>query len=215
MDKNGKRIADDGAGELDGQMNTQPGKRVEKRPAEKLTLRRFWKEWGDVVVLLAVVFVLLRFVFQIAFVPSGSMETTLPTKSLLISWRVPYVLGDPLPERGEVITFWSDELGKVLVKRVIGLPGDTIRFEGGYVYRNDEKLEETYLPVQGASQADGVFTVPEGCFFVLGDNRPGSLDARYWAQPYIPVSKIQAKVLLAASVGKNQSWQGIHIIAGR
>ena len=189
MDKNGKRIADDGAGELDGQMNTQPGKRVEKRPAEKLTLRRFWKEWGDVVVLLAVVFVLLRFVFQIAFVPSGSMETTLPTKSVL--------------------------LGKVLVKRVIGLPGDTIRFEGGYVYRNDEKLEETYLPVQGASQADGVFTVPEGCFFVLGDNRPGSLDARYWAQPYIPVSKIQAKVLLAASVGKNQSWQGIHIIAGR
>ena len=45
-----------------------------------------------------------------------------------------YAVADPMPERGDIITFWSDELGKVLVKRVIGLPGDEITFSGGYVY---------------------------------------------------------------------------------
>ena len=150
-------------------MNNE-GKRVERQePAdqsqkkEKMTLKRFWKEWREVILILAAVFVVFKFILQIAWVPSGSMETTLPTKSVLVGLQLPYIMADPMPQRGDIVTFWSDELGKVLVKRVIGLPGDTITFADGYVYINGEKLEEEYLPVKGVTECDKSFTVPEGC----------------------------------------------------
>ena len=110
---------------------------------------KFWSDYGYLLVTVAVVFVLFKVVFQLAYVPTGSMETTVPSKSLMVCWRLPYVVSDPVPERGEVVTFWSDEMGKLLVKRVIGLPGDEISFSGGYVYINGERLEEDYLPQQG------------------------------------------------------------------
>ena len=164
-------------------------------------------------VTLAVVFVLFRVLLQLSYVPSGSMETTIPTKSLLIGWRLPYVVGDPVPERGNIVTFWDEELGHVLVKRVIGLPGDSITFEGGFVYIDGVKLEEDYLPADGITKSDKSFQVPEGCIFVMGDNRTGSNDSRLLQEPYIPVDQVQGRVLLAISIGSDQSWQGIHWIA--
>ena len=199
-------------------MNNE-GKRVEQQKAagqpqkkEKMTLKRFWKEWKEVILILAAVFVTFKFILQIAWVPSGSMETTLPTKSVLIGLHLPYAVGDPMPERGDIVTFWSDELNKVLVKRVIGLPGDEITFAGGYVYINGERLEEEYLPAQGITKCEKSFTVPEGCFFPMGDNRTGSNDARSWNDPYVPVSAIQAKPFVVISIGSSQSWQGIRLV---
>ena len=71
-------------------MNNE-GKRVERqepadqtRKKEKMTLKRFWKEWREVILVLAAVFITFKFILQIAWVPSGSMETTLPTKSVQI-----------------------------------------------------------------------------------------------------------------------------------
>lgn len=179
---------------------------------EKMTLKRFWKEWKEVILILAAVFVTFKFILQIAWVPSGSMETTLPTKSVLVGLHLPYVVGSPMPERGDIVTFWNEELNKVLVKRVIGLPGDEITFAGGFVYINGQQLDESYLPAQGITECDKSFTVPEGCFFPLGDNRTGSLDARSWNDPYIPVSAIQAKPFLVISVGGDQSWQGVRLV---
>ena len=72
--------------------------------------RRLWHDYGYLLVTLAVVFVLFRVLLQLAYVPSGSMETTIPTKSLLVGWRLPYVVSDPLPERGDIVTFWSEEM---------------------------------------------------------------------------------------------------------
>lgn len=199
-------------------MNNE-GKRMERQePAgqpkkkEKMTLKRFWKEWKEVILILAAVFVTFKFILQIAWVPSGSMETTLPTKSVLVGLHLPYVVGSPMPERGDIVTFWNEELNKVLVKRVIGLPGDEITFAGGFVYINGQQLDESYLPAQGITECDKSFTVPEGCFFPLGDNRTGSLDARSWNDPYIPVSAIQAKPFLVISVGGDQSWQGVRLV---
>lgn len=172
----------------------------------------FWNNWGYLIVTVAVIVVLFKVIFQLSWVPSGSMETTIPEDTLLISWQLPYMVSDPTPQRGDIVTFWSDELGKVLVKRVIGLPGDTITFADGYVYVNGEKLEEEYLPVKGVTECDKSFTVPEGCFFPMGDNRTGSNDARSWANPYVKVSAIQAKPFLVISVGSDQSWQGIRLV---
>lgn len=172
----------------------------------------FWNNWGYLIVTVAVIVVLFKVIFQLSWVPSGSMETTIPEDTLLISWQLPYMVSDPTPQRGDIVTFWSDELGKVLVKRVIGLPGDTITFADGYVYINGEKLEEEYLPVKGVTECDKSFTVPEGCFFPMGDNRTGSNDARSWANPYVKVSAIQAKPFLVISVGSDQSWQGIRLV---
>lgn len=166
---------------------------------------------------LAAVFVLFKVLLQLAYVPSGSMETTIPTKCLLVGWRLPYVVSDPVPDRGDIVTFWDEELNKVLVKRVVGLPGETLSFKNGYTYVNGEKLDESYLPTQGIttlpdSMADKTFTVPEDCMFVMGDNRTGSNDSRLLGEPYIPVEAAQARMLVAISVGSDQSWQGVRWI---
>ena len=176
--------------------------------------RRLWNDYGYLLVTVAVVFLLFRVVLQLSYVPTGSMETTIPTKSLLIGFRLPYVVSDPVPVRGNIVTFWSDEEQTVLVKRVIGLPGDTVSFSGGYVYINGQRLEEEYLDQQGGtiSPDQSSFTVPEGCLFFLGDNRSGSNDARYWEESYIPVGNVKARVLLAISLTGGSSWQGVRAI---
>ena len=158
---------------------------------------------------------LLKVILQIAWVPSGSMEDTLPTRSLLLSWQMPYVFADPTPQRGDVVTFRSEELGKLLVKRVIGLPGDTVSIQNGYVYINGEKLEESYLPRQGVTAAGNQeeYVVPEGCLFFLGDNRTNSQDARLWDNPYIPVDKVRSHVLVCISFLKENSWRGIRVVS--
>ena len=175
--------SDDAAGPGEG--SGSGGTAVKKK---KSGFAAFWSDFGYLIVTAVVVVLVFRVLLQLSWVPSGSMETTIPKKTLLISWQLPYVMGDPVPERGNIVTFWSDELDKLLVKRVIGLPGDTVSFSGGYVYINGQRLEEDYLDQQGGtiSPNQTSFTVPEGCLFFLGDNRSGSNDARYWEESYIP-----------------------------
>ena len=180
------------------------------------TLRRLWKNYGYLVVTAAVVIVLFRGILALAYVPTGSMEPTLPTRSMFLGVRLPYIVGGPLPERGDIVMFRSEELDEVMVKRVIGLPGDTIAFDGGAVVRNGEKIKEEYLAdgVQTYPAVDGAeFTVPEGCVFLLGDNRESSLDSRLWGNPYIPLSAIQARALVSLSLLPKNTWIGVRTLS--
>lgn len=210
--------ADSAAGAADSDAMAGPGEESGSGGAavkkKKSGFAAFWSDFGYLIVTAVVVVLVFRVLLQLSWVPSGSMETTIPKKTLLISWQLPYVMGDPVPERGNIVTFWSDELDKLLVKRVIGLPGDTVSFSGGYVYINGQRLEEEYLDQQGGtiSPNQSSFTVPEGCLFFLGDNRSGSNDARYWEESYIPVGNVKAHVLLAISLTGGSSWQGVRAI---
>lgn len=90
------------------------------------------------------------------------------------------------------------EIGKdSYIKRVIGLPGEHVKIENGKVYINGEELEESYLQSSVITEANGVYTdivVPEGCVFVLGDNRSQSTDSRKFG--CIPLEKIESTVLI-------------------
>ena len=195
----------------DAAPETVPSEAAEES-AQKSALRRLWDSTGYLLVPLVSVFLLLGVIFSLAWVPSGSMEPTLPTKSYFLGWRLPYFFGDPTPARVDIVMFRSEELDELLVKRVIGLPGDEISFRDGYVYINGQQLEEPYLPAQGVTESDNTFKVPEGCVFFLGDNRTGSFDSRFWNDPYISIHKILAKPFVVISVGSGQSWQGIRLV---
>ena len=183
---------------------------------EKLTLRKVWKNYGYLLITAVVVIILFRVLLALAYVPSGSMEPTLPTRSMFIGLRLPYVVGDPLPERGDIVMFYNEEMQEIMVKRVIGLPGDTITFSDGAVVVNGETLSEPYLP-EGVetypAQEGASFTVPEGCVFLLGDNRESSLDSRWWGNPYISLSDIQARALVSISLLPGNTWTGIRTLS--
>lgn len=196
---------------------TEKPEKAEKRTKQTndrgpMTFGRFWRSYGYLFVTVAVMLGLFRGIFLLGFVTSGSMETTLPTRSVFLSWHLSYALGDPIPERGDIVLFDSAELGQTLVKRVVGLPGETVSFRDGDVLIDGTALEETYLPVRGITYSrseDDSFTVPEGCVFLLGDHRDDSLDSRFWQDPFIPASSIRARALVDVSLWPGNTWLGV------
>ncbi|MFW2383404.1 MAG: signal peptidase I [Acidimicrobiales bacterium] len=144
------------------------------------SLARNILEW--VVVLgaaVAVAIILRTFVFQAFFIPSESMETTLFENDRILVNKVSYRLHDV--NRGDVVVFRrpDDQPGEIrdLIKRVIGLPGETVEGRDSSIYIDDQLLVEPYL--DGNRFGDfGPVTVPEGELFMMGDNRDQSLDSR-------------------------------------
>lgn len=142
---------------------------------------------------LVIAFLISRFVIVNAHVPTPSMETTIMVKDRLIANRLQYLFKDP--QRGDIIVFkYPDDENWLYVKRVIGLPGETVVIKDGAVYINDKKLDEPYLrePMIGNF---GPFQVPEGKYFMLGDNRNNSKDSRYWQNKYVSKDKILGKAI--------------------
>ena len=101
-------------------------------------------------------------------------------------------------KRGDIVVFNFKPKDEVFIKRLIGLPGDNITIKAGVVYVNGEKLEEDY--VKNPEVTDGVYNVPEGKYFFLGDNRAISDDARKWQNEYgityIDEEDIQGKAII-------------------
>lgn len=146
-----------------------------------------------VLLALFISFFLLKFVFINAYIPSESMVNTLNVKDRIVASRIVYDFKEP--ERQDIVLFLSNQVSDketVLVKRIIGLPGDKISIKNGYVYVNGEFLTEDYAEKDNYT---GTFIVPEGCYFMMGDNRDDSLDSRYWDNPYVSRDDILGKVM--------------------
>lgn len=147
-----------------------------------------WKEllsWAEIIVVAIVVSLFLtRVVLVNAIVPSSSMETLISPGDRLFGNRLAYKFKDP--ERFDVVIFKNPADGDGnYIKRIIGLPGETVSIENAKIYIDDSEtpLEENYLPEEWLIENDGyVFDIPEDCYLMLGDNRNVSLDARYWAE---------------------------------
>lgn len=142
------------------------------------------KSWIKlVIVAIVLVIVINKFVIINARVPTGSMEQTIHAKSRMMGFRLAYIFSKP--ERGDIIIFrYPDNPEENYVKRVIGLPGETVEIRNGVVYIDDERLEEDYVYFSGGiidKKGDFAKTlIPEGSYFVLGDNRNDSRDSRFW-----------------------------------
>lgn len=157
---------------------------------KKKTFKEELLDWGKTLVFYcALPLLIFQTFFFMASVPTGSMEATIPTGAQVVTIRT---FNKENVKRGDIVVFESEELGVVLIKRCIGLPGDKIEFDGtGRVYINGQLYDEPY--VWSYSDFEGSFEVPEDCYFFAGDNRGGSLDARYWDNPYIHKDFVKGK----------------------
>lgn len=121
---------------------------------------------------------------------SWSMYPTLHDGDVVLTRRLRET--EPV-RRGEVVLIASAELGRQVVKRVIGLPGDRVDVCAHGVTLNSVDLGEPYVVILGG--ATGSFCVPMHTYFVLGDNRPQSNDSRCWMIPFVPATAIRGRLV--------------------
>ncbi len=163
--------------------------------------------WIKTIVLALILAVIVDTVLIVnATVPTGSMENTIMTGDRILALRTSYWFDTP--QRGDVVIFEypDDPTGNTLyVKRIIGRGGDTVEVRNGEVLVNGEALEEPYI--KEVTQGNyGPYTVPEGCYFMMGDNRNRSLDSRFCENTFVQEDEILGKVVL-------RYYKGFKIIA--
>ena len=178
-------------------------------------LADFFKEipWIFIIVVL-----LLRVgVVEANFIPTGSMQPTLPIGDWLVIDRAAYGLSLPFkkdslvqwhaPERGDIITFDPAHTKDRLIKRVIGVPGDVVATHDGFLYLNGKRIghqepnglileklnNKEYLTTPAWPRDFGPVTVPEEHLFVMGDNRANSADSRFWG--FLPYERVRGKAM--------------------
>lgn len=153
-----------------------------------------------------VIVILLRmFVFAIYDVSGNSMEPNFHNGERLIVSKLAYQIGEP--ERFDVVVFHATN-DDDFIKRIIGLPGDEISYKDDVLYVNGTPIEENFIKEQ-KDQSNGDYTkdftlgeilttqtVPDGYVFVMGDNRPNSVDSRYAQLGFIPMESIVGEVII-------------------
>ncbi|EHI97415.1 signal peptidase I [Clostridium sp. DL-VIII] len=142
-----------------------------------------------VLIAIIIAFGTIQFLFFKTKVPTMSMDPTIKVGDNILVTRI-YNLNNI--KRGDILVFNSNELNERLIKRVIGLPEETVKIkDDGKVLINDNELQEPYVKYPGGKS--GIFKVPEGEYFFMGDNRENSYDGRYWRYGYISAKDIKGK----------------------
>lgn len=128
-----------------------------------------------------------------AQIPSESMEKTIMVGDRIFGNRLAYLNQDP--QRFDIVIFrLPDDESQLYIKRIIGLPGETVEVIDGQVYIDgaEEPLEDSFVPELPYGDA-GPYYVAENCYFMMGDNRNCSEDSRFWEQPFVSREQIEAK----------------------
>lgn len=175
---------------------------------------KFWDWTKSILIALILALFIRTFIVQAYKIPSGSMIPTLLIGDYLLVNKLAYGVRNPikndfiyfrrLPERQEIVVF-TYPLNKKLdfIKRVIGLPGDTVQIINKKVYVNGKLLKEPYVQFtdpenypKEISPRDnyGPVKVPQGHIFVLGDNRDQSYDSRFWG--FVPINYLKGRALI-------------------
>ena len=144
-------------------------------------------------ILCVAVYFILHYVGQSTVVRGDSMDTTLSDGQNLIMDKLSYHFRDP--ERYDIVIFkYPDDPSKIFIKRVIGLPGETVTVKDGKIYIDGKEQTQavSFCPEEMAGSF-GPYEVPEDSYFVMGDNRNNSLDSRYWDNTYVKKEAILAK----------------------
>lgn len=141
----------------------------------------WWREALETVGWAIVLALILRtFVIQAFWIPSGSMIPTLEPGDRVLVIKFWYSLPTVEPKRGQLVVFkYPVDPRRDFVKRIIGLPGDTVEMKQGRVFLNGVEISESYV-VNNDSYNMDLLTVPPDSYFCLGDNRPNSQDSRFW-----------------------------------
>lgn len=182
---------------------------------EKTRAKSVLREYAEAIVIAILLALVIRaFVVQAFKIPSGSMKPTLLIGDHILVNKFIYGIKLPFtdyelihisnPKRGDIVVFeYPVDPSKDFIKRVIGLPGDTIRIENKVVYVNDQALSEPYavqsddkiLPA-GVSPRDNVgpLVVPPRSLFVMGDNRDESYDSRFWK--FVSMDALKGKAFI-------------------
>lgn len=159
--------------------------------------KKVLKETLSWILIIVIAFGIATFINKVIIfkvvVPTGSMENTIMIGDRVVTLRAAYWFKDP--QRGDIVVFpFPDNENLDYIKRIIGLPGETIEGKDGLVYINGEPLEESY--VTDALDSDfGPYEIPEDSYFMMGDNRNGSEDAREWKNKYVARNKIEGRAI--------------------
>ena len=162
------------------------------------------REIIETVALTLIIFLVIRFAIQSYRVSGPSMQPGLNDNEYVIVNKMAYLFH--VPERGDVIVFhYPLNTSEDFIKRIIGLPGDTVRVDSTHVWVNGVLLKEPYIS-SPANPLAQTWKVPANEYFVLGDNRPVSDDSRDWG--YVPKDYIVGKAVVVYWPLKN--WEFIN-----
>jgi len=175
--------------------------RLQDQQPEKQPLQKVENPWVEALKTIALsgilAFGIRSFVAEARYIPSGSMLPTLQINDRLIIDKISYDFRNP--KRGDIVVFSpTDTLKKqnfkdAFIKRVIGLPGETVEVRDGLVYVNGQPIQEKYVEDQ-PNYRFGPVTVPPNQYLVLGDNRNNSYDSHYWG--FVPRPNIIGRAVV-------------------